>query len=186
MDPDILILFDEHFELVLKFPLPSEMIGTKLGLMEFKYVYDVIAYLWFASNIFIFILCFILHFVHRFLLEDLTQKVESIFGVRKFGQTMESFQTISQPAVFISDITNVLPKILEHFNQVAGELNKIIGKDKCLDTEDDSEPDEITEDLFSDEANLLKVCFGLCIRLMAALFSWPEFTDDVNKDTLIR
>lgn len=115
-----------------------------------------------------------------------TQKVESIFGVRKFGQTMESFQTISQPAVFISDITNVLPKILEHFNQVAGELKQIIGKDNRLDTEDDSEPDEITEDLFSDEANLLKVCFGLCIRLMAALFSWPEFTDDVNKDTLIR
>lgn len=99
---------------------------------------------------------------------------------------MESFQTISQPAVFISDITNVLPKILEHFNQVAGELKQIIGKDNRLDTEDDSEPDEITEDLFSDEANLLKVCFGLCIRLMAALFSWPEFTDDVNKDTLIR
>lgn len=53
-----------------------------------------------------------------------TQKVESIFGVRKFGQTMESFQTISQPAVFISDITNVLPKILEHFNQMAGNENK--------------------------------------------------------------
>lgn len=36
MDPDILILFDE--ELVLKYPLPSELIGSKLGLMEFKYV----------------------------------------------------------------------------------------------------------------------------------------------------
>lgn len=39
MDPDILILFDE--ELVLTYPLPNELIGTKLGLMEFKYVYDV-------------------------------------------------------------------------------------------------------------------------------------------------
>lgn len=37
MDPDILILFEE--ELVLKYPLPKELIGTKLGLMEFKYVY---------------------------------------------------------------------------------------------------------------------------------------------------
>lgn len=35
MDPNILILFDE--ELVLKYPLPNELIGTKLGLMEFKY-----------------------------------------------------------------------------------------------------------------------------------------------------
>lgn len=36
MDPDILILFEE--ELVLKYPLPTELIGTKLGLVEFKYV----------------------------------------------------------------------------------------------------------------------------------------------------
>lgn len=35
MDPDILILFDE--ELVLKYPLPNELVGSKLGLMEFKY-----------------------------------------------------------------------------------------------------------------------------------------------------
>lgn len=35
MDPDILILFDE--ELVLKYPLPVDLIGTKLGLMEFRY-----------------------------------------------------------------------------------------------------------------------------------------------------
>lgn len=128
-------------------------------------------------------MCFILR---RFLLEDLTQKVESIFGVRKFGQTIESFQSITQPAEFISDIIDGLPKILEHFNQVAGQLNQIIRKDKSLDTEDDSESDGITEDLFSDESNLLKVCFGLCIRLLAALFSWPELTDDANKNTLIR
>ena len=36
MDPDILNLFDE--ELVLKYPLPNELIGTRLGLLEFKYV----------------------------------------------------------------------------------------------------------------------------------------------------
>lgn len=40
MDPNILILFDE--ELVLKYPLPKNLIGTKLGLMEFKYVFHLI------------------------------------------------------------------------------------------------------------------------------------------------
>lgn len=119
-------------------------------------------------------------------MEDLTQKVESIFGVRKFGQTIESFQSITQPAGFIFDIVDVLPTILEHFKQVAGQLKQIIGRANSSDTEDDSEPDGFTEDLFDDEANLLKVCFGLCIRLLAALFSWPEFSDDTNKDTLIR
>lgn len=119
-------------------------------------------------------------------MEDLTQKVESIYGVRKFGQTIESFQSITQPAEFISDIINVLPRILEHFNQVTEQLKQIIKKDNSPETENDSESDEVTEDLFSDEANLLKVCFGLCIRLLAALFSWPEFTDDINKETLIR
>lgn len=119
-------------------------------------------------------------------MEDLTQKVESIYGVRKFGQTIESFQSISQPASFISDIINVLPKILDHFNQMSEQLMQIMGKTTSAETEDETESDGLTEDLFSDEANLIKVCFGLCIRLQAALFSWPEFSDDVNKDTLIR
>lgn len=131
-------------------------------------------------------LSFVFQYFRRFLLEDLTQKVESIYGVRKFGQTIESFQSISQPAEFICDVINCVPKILERLNQVAEQLNQIIRKDKNLDTEDDSESDVVTEDLFSDEANLLKVCFGLCIRLLAALFSWPEFTDDANKDMLMR
>lgn len=116
----------------------------------------------------------------------MTQKVESIFGVRKFGQTIETFQSITQPAEFISDIVNVLPKILQHFNQVVEKLKQIIKKDNSTETEDDSESDGFTEDLFSDEANLLKICFGLCIRLLAALFSWPEFIDDINKETLRR
>lgn len=34
MDPDVLVLFD--VELVLKYPLPKESIGTSLGLLEFK------------------------------------------------------------------------------------------------------------------------------------------------------
>ena len=81
---------------------------------------------------------------------------------------------------------DILPQILNHFNQVAEQLKQLIGKDAGEETADDSETDGIGEDLFSDKANLLKTCFGLCIRLLAALFSWPDFSDDVNNDTLIR
>lgn len=121
----------------------------------------------------------------RFLLEDLTQKVESIFGVRKFSSTIDSCQSIAYPAEFISDVVDVLPKILNHFNQVTKELIQII-ENASNDTDDGSELDSFSADLFSDEANLIKVCFGLCIRLIAALFTWPEFSDDANEDTLNR
>lgn len=39
-------------------------------------------------------------------------------------------------------------------------------------------------DLFTDALNYLKVCFGLCLRLLAALFSWSGFGDDSNKKLL--
>lgn len=117
-------------------------------------------------------------------MEDLSQKIESIFGVRKFGHTVDSCQSIAFPTGFISDIVSVLSRILIHFEKVANQLKLIIGNTSNTDTDDVSETDSLSGDLFSDEANLLKVCFGLCIRLMAALFTWPEFDDDVNKDLL--
>lgn len=125
---------------------------------------------------------------HRFLLDDLTQKIESIFGVRKFGNTFESCQSIAFPAEFISDVVAFLPKILDHFEMVTQQLRKIAVNPAKADNDDgdddDSESGAISEDLYSDEANLIKVCFSLCIRLLAALFTWPEFCDDANKDTL--
>ncbi|XP_031621413.1 Fanconi anemia group D2 protein [Contarinia nasturtii] len=157
MDPDVLVLFEEN--LVMKYPLPREFVGKSLGLIEFK-----------------------------FLLEDLTQKIESIFGVRKFSNTVETCQSIAFPAEFISDVVDVLPRILSHFDQVAKQLKEIIKSSEVTENndDDDTESESISEKLFSDEANMIKVCFGLCIRLVAALFTWPEFSDDANKDTLKR
>lgn len=117
-------------------------------------------------------------------MEDLTQKIESIFGVRKFGNVVDTCQSIAFPAEFISDVVDFLPKILSHFQLVTEQLKKIIGTSAKANDDDDSESESISEDLYSDEANLIKVCFGLCIRLLAALFTWPEFSDDANKNTL--
>lgn len=81
----------------------------------------------------------------------------------------------------------MLPNILNRSNQLAEQLKQLNGSKSTTsaDAEDDSESEGFTEDLYSDEANLMKVCFGLCIRLLAALFSWKNFSDDAEKDTLI-
>lgn len=119
-------------------------------------------------------------------MEDLTQKIESIFGVRKFGYTIDSCQSIADPAGFISDVVDLLPKILEHFDKVSKQLKQIItNSNSGGDDDDESDTDGPSGDSFSDEANLMKVCFGLCIRLLAALFTWPEFDDNTNKNTLL-
>lgn len=119
-------------------------------------------------------------------MEDLTQKIESIFGVRKFSSSIESCQSIAFPAEFISDVVDLLPKILSHFDQVSKQLKEIIKNSQTTENldDDDTESDSNAENLYNDEANMIKVCFGLCIRLLAALFTWPDFSDDVNKDTL--
>lgn len=119
----------------------------------------------------------------RFLLEDLTQKIESIFGVHKFGSVSEIFQNITFPANFLCDVIEVLPTLIKQFELISKHLRAIVNA--SIDTEiSDSDDFEFTDDLFSDEANLVKMCFGLCIRLVAALFSWPGFEDEIHKTML--
>lgn len=115
-------------------------------------------------------------------MEDLTQKVESIFGVQKFGPNSENFQ-ITFPVNFLSDVIVVLPKLIQQFERIAMHLKAII--DASTDSNvTDSEELEYTDDLFSDEANLVKICFGLCLRLIAALFTWPGFEDETHQHLL--
>lgn len=116
-------------------------------------------------------------------MEDLTQKVESLFGVRKFSSNNEFNQNIQSPVNFVSDVIIELPKIINHFDQVARQLKSIIESSCCTGSTDES--DLFTDDLFSDEANLTKICFGLCLRLLAALFTWPEF-DNHEHENLLR
>lgn len=141
-------------KLELKYPLPQDNIGECLGLLEF-----------------------------RFLLEDLTQKIESIFGVHKFGSVSEIYQNISFPVNFLCDVIEVLPTLIKQFELISKHLKAIVNA--SIDTEiADSDDFGFTDDLFSDEANLVKMCFGLCLRIIAALFSWPGFEDEIHKTLL--
>lgn len=118
-------------------------------------------------------------------MEDLTQKVESIHGVRKFGTQTDSTEQIPFPVHFISDVVELLPKIMSYFNQVANQMKIIIDLSSRTDiADDDSDTEDYTDDLFSDEANLIKICFGLCLRLLASLYTWPGFDDNSDGNLL--
>lgn len=76
----------------------------------------------------------------------------------------------------------MLPKIFKFSNQLANQLKIIIDKAAAATSAD---ADVFVEDvMYSDESNYIKRCFGLCLRLLAAQFTWPGYDDDANKELL--
>lgn len=120
--------------------------------------------------------------IYRFLMEDLTFKIESIHGVHKYNAIAQySGYTIPMPAYFLADLVLMLPKIFTFYNQLANQLKIIIDRATAMD----ADADETTEDImYSDESNYIKCCFGLCLRLLAAKFTWPGFDNDAHKEML--
>lgn len=114
-------------------------------------------------------------FYFRFLIEDLTLKIESLFGVRRFGQDVRQY--IHRPAHFIYDIVQILPRIMNYFKQLVQHLKSVID-------ENDDDGEENNPHMFTEETNYIKICFGLCLRLLAVLYTWPGFDEDANRDLL--
>lgn len=117
-------------------------------------------------------------------MEDLTRKIESLFGVRKFGTSAEHTENIQFSVNFVSDVIIELPRIINHFDRIAQQLKEIIDTAANTQTSSDDTTEQFSEDLFSEKSNLVKVCFGLCLRLLAALFTWPEFENQDNNELL--
>lgn len=117
-------------------------------------------------------------------MEDLTFKIESIFGVHRYSSVVHSSgPNIPFPAHFLSDEVQMLPKIFKFSNQLANQLKIII--DKAAAAAINADADVTVEDImYSDESNYIKRCFGLCLRLLAAQFTWPGYNDDANKELL--
>lgn len=116
-------------------------------------------------------------------MEDLTSKMESIFGVHKYSAVAHNAgQNIPFPAPFLSDLVQMLPKIFSFFNQLANQLKIII--DKAGSTNADVDASAVEDIMYSDESNYIKCCFGLCLRLLAAQFTWPGYEDEANKELL--
>lgn len=66
---------------------------------------------------------------------------------------------------------------MNYFNQLTQQLKSVIDKN-------DDDGEENNPDMFTEETNYIKVCFGLCLRLLAVLYTWPGFDEDTNRDLL--
>ncbi|KAJ6632727.1 Fanconi anemia group D2 protein, partial [Pseudolycoriella hygida] len=109
----------------------------------------------------------------KFLMDDLVIKMESIFGVKQFVSD-QPLQYVLSPVDLFNDFIVFLPQILQFFNQLSLHLNDIVSS-----TESHKDPR-----LYTDELNYSKICFGLCLRLFAAFFTWPNFQQDVYQTLL--
>lgn len=110
----------------------------------------------------------------RFLIEDVTRKVEHLIGI---GKAVDQYDcNIAHPDDFISDLLQILPKILQFFKQLSDHLNTII--------DGESEAIENITQIFTDETNYIKTCFGLCMRLLSALYTWTGFEANEHQNLL--
>ncbi|XP_019844495.2 Fanconi anemia group D2 protein isoform X2 [Bactrocera dorsalis] len=145
MDSDIMLILRE--EIVIKYPLPSEDIGKRIGLLEF-----------------------------RFILYDLVCKLESINNAQKL-QIELPLQHVAKPEYFMSDLSKFLQTILQNMTKLSKEINAQLDLVKHVYS---------NGDLFSTDFSYIKVCFNLCVRLLAMFFSWPQFSDGNSADTLLK
>lgn len=120
----------------------------------------------------------------RFLMEHVIKKVESIIGIVKSTYTQDELN-LNHSNDFISDLVQILPNIMTFFNQLANHLKVIV--DANVANADDTAASmnlAACEQLYTEETNYVKVCFGLCMRLLAGLYSWSAFESEENVNIL--
>uniref|UniRef100_A0A1I8P4T9 Fanconi anemia group D2 protein n=1 Tax=Stomoxys calcitrans TaxID=35570 RepID=A0A1I8P4T9_STOCA len=101
----------------------------------------------------------------RFILTDLVSKLESVVGIQKF-QTEQPLQYIAKPGDFMCDISEFISIVGNNIKIISNAINSKLEEVQRVYSH---------ADLFTNEFNLLKVCFGLCLRLLVAYFSWSEW-----------
>uniref|UniRef100_A0A1I8ML88 Fanconi anemia group D2 protein n=1 Tax=Musca domestica TaxID=7370 RepID=A0A1I8ML88_MUSDO len=101
----------------------------------------------------------------RFILTDIVSKLESVVGIQKF-QSEQSLQYIAKPGHFMCDLSEFIYIVNNDMKVLSDAINLKL---------EDVQRVYSHADLFTEEFNLLKVCFGLCLRLLVAYFSWSEW-----------
>lgn len=108
---------------------------------------------------------------YQFIVEDLILKLESVTGLKK-SSGFQQDQFIIFSVALITDMKQFLERFMQFFNQFSDaikrnqELQANESSDACL---------------YTDEMNQLKRCFGLTMRLYAALFSWQGFHQEKHQ-----
>uniref|UniRef100_A0A1B0FNR3 Fanconi anemia group D2 protein n=1 Tax=Glossina morsitans morsitans TaxID=37546 RepID=A0A1B0FNR3_GLOMM len=134
LDTNILLILKEKVNLT--HPLPAEIVGAEIGLLEL-----------------------------RFVLSDIVSKLESVVGIQKF-QTETHLQYIAHPDYFVCDLSHFIRIIDENMKMISVVLNSKLDQVQHIYSH---------ADLFTEELNLLKICFSLSLRLLVAYFSWPQW-----------
>lgn len=108
---------------------------------------------------------------YKFIVEDLILKLESVTGLKK-GIGFQQEQYVFSAVSLISDLVTFLERFMHFFDQIASAIkgNQAMGEDESTD-----------KNLYTDEMNILKMCFGLTLRLLAALFSWQGFHQEKHQ-----
>uniref|UniRef100_A0A6P4EZY6 Fanconi anemia group D2 protein n=1 Tax=Drosophila rhopaloa TaxID=1041015 RepID=A0A6P4EZY6_DRORH len=112
----------------------------------------------------------------RFLLEDMVLKLDAAVLGQQDSSDADSFRPhLAKPEDFICDL---LPCLLE--------VNKYL---ITLATAIDNELTKVNHvysnlDLFKEQFNYIKTCFGLCIRLFALYFAWSGWGDKSQAELL--
>lgn len=112
---------------------------------------------------------------YQFILVDLILKLESVTGTKKSGGGFDQEQFFIFSVALIYDMKQFLGRFMQFLEQISTAI---------LKNQELAGEDTDSSCLYSDEMGQLKACFGLTLRLLAALFSWQGFHQEKHQELL--
>lgn len=112
----------------------------------------------------------------RFLLEDMVLKLEAAVTGQQDSSDTDSLRLhLAKPEDFICDLLPCLLEVNNHLMTLAEAIDAQLVKVNHVYS---------NLDLFKEQFNYIRTCFGLCIRLFALYFAWGEWVDRSQAELL--
>ncbi|KAH8265254.1 hypothetical protein KR038_002491 [Drosophila bunnanda] len=112
----------------------------------------------------------------RFLLEDMVLKLEAAVNGQQDSSDTDSLRLhLAKPEDFICDLLPCLLEVNNHLRTLAEAIDTQLVKVNHVYS---------NLDLFKEQFNYIRTCFGLCIRLFALYFAWSEWMDKSQAELL--
>lgn len=113
-------------------------------------------------------------------MDDLAIKIETILMTNKTKLVSQQYESnISpNPEIFMKDLITFFPKLVALMDNLTDQIKNVVGKSKEKNA-------DITECLYSDSTILLKKSLNLLLRVFYAVFSWPKFQLERNREFLV-
>ncbi|KAH8247136.1 hypothetical protein KR032_010698 [Drosophila birchii] len=112
----------------------------------------------------------------RFLLEDMVLKLEAAVKGQQDSSDTDSLRLhLAKPGDFICDLLPCLLEVNNHLRTLAEAIDTQLVKVNHVYS---------NLDLFKEQFNYIRTCFGLCIRLFALYFAWSEWADKSQAELL--